>query len=240
VVRPGHDRLVFALVVKGEQATLQVRQKDSQQVVAQSPAFPCALPRDTTTELMFAHVDDQLIAWRDGEELQRFVTDEFAVRDGCVLPTVTKQTPNGDPYVGLPSPADAPDKLSLPLNQKVTPQLAAAGSGELRITDLRIDRDQHYTCRTGSRRHRGARGALLHARRQHAAVGRLARLDGDHRRRRRRRQHRAAGHARRPRGARQQAADAARQPTRPRRDADPDPRQGPDRDDRRVRRDPAA
>lgn len=144
VVRPGHDRLVFALVVKGEQATLQVRQKDSQQVVAQSPAFPCTLPRGSTTELSFAHVDDQLIAWRDGDELQRFATDEFAVRDGCVLATVAKATKEGIPYVGLPSPADAPDKLSLPLDQKVTPQLAAAGSGELRITDLRIDRDQHY------------------------------------------------------------------------------------------------
>ena len=133
VVRPSADRLVFALVVKGDKATLQVRSKDSQQIAAQSPEFACALAAGEATELSFAHVDDQLIALRNGSELLRFETGDHAVRDGCVLPLDNGRLAMKD------------GKLSLPINQKVTPQIAAKGKGTLRINDLRIDRDQHWT-----------------------------------------------------------------------------------------------
>ena len=133
VVRPSADKLTFALVVKADKATLQVRGKDSQQILAQSPEFACMLAAGEATELSFAHVDDQLIALRNGIELARLETGDQAVRDGCVLPLDNGRLVTKD------------GKLSLPINQKVTPQLAAKGKGSLRITDLRIDRDQHWT-----------------------------------------------------------------------------------------------
>lgn len=144
VVRPGHDRLVFALTVKGGKGTLQVRQKDAQQVVLESPPFDCALTAEQATTLAFAHVDDRMIAWRDGEEIARFDCDAFATRDGCVLPTSMKER-KGMRYMGLATQAADPDKLSLPINQRVTPQLAFAGKGKVVVSDLRIDRDQHWT-----------------------------------------------------------------------------------------------
>lgn len=141
VVRPGQDRLVFALVVKGDKATLQVRQKDSQQVVLESPPFDCAVPAERATTLAFAHVDDRMIAWRDGDEIARLDCDAFATRDGCVLPLVT--TARG--YQGLATLPTDPNKLSLPINQRVTPQLTFTGKGKVTVTDVRIDRDQHWT-----------------------------------------------------------------------------------------------
>jgi signal peptidase I len=127
VMRPGFDKWTFALVVKGGKGTLQVRAKDSK-VEAQSPEFPCEVAAGDTTELAFAHVDDRLLAWRDGTEIARLDTDAFACRDGCVLPF--------DAATG---------KLALPAGQKVTPQFACRGKGKVRLEQVRIDRDQHYT-----------------------------------------------------------------------------------------------
>jgi signal peptidase I len=125
VVRPGRDRLTYAFVVRGDKGRLVVRGKGTQ-VLGESPEFACELPAGAATELGFAHVDDQLIAWRDGDELQRFDTAAWPCRDGCEVggPTAT-----GD--------------------HCVVPQIVCRGRGKVRVDDLRIDRDQHYT-RAGS------------------------------------------------------------------------------------------
>jgi signal peptidase I len=130
VQRPApHGRLTFALVVANGKGQLVVR-KDTK-VEAQSEPFDFALPAGAATEVAFAHVDDQLLAWRDGELVAPpFDSSKWAVRDGCVLPL---------------RGAGADVRLETPVNQKVQPQLRAKGKGKLRIDDLRIDRDQHYT-----------------------------------------------------------------------------------------------
>ena len=123
VLRPGFDRWVYALVVRGGKGTLQLRAKESQ-MLGSSPEFALELSPGVATELSFAHVDDQLIAWRDGTELQTFDTEAWACREGC----------GPDPQQG-----------KLADNQRVTPQLLLKGHGKLVVSDLRLDRDLHYT-----------------------------------------------------------------------------------------------
>ncbi len=126
VRRPGKDKLTFALVVRAGKGRLQVRAKDTQ-VLGESSEFACDVAPDSGAELGFAHVDDQLIAWRDGAEVQRFDTAQWACREGCEL--------------GVPGAAK-PEHC-------VVPQIAMKGKGKVRLDDLRLDRDQHYT-RAGS------------------------------------------------------------------------------------------
>lgn len=126
VRRPGHDRLTYTFAIKGGKGRLQVRGKDGQPL-AESPEFAVELPARSATELAFAHVDDQLIAWRAGREVQRFDTNAWTCRDGCVLPY--------EP--GKPCVATA--------DQAVTPQFTAKGKGTLRLDDVRLWRDLHYT-----------------------------------------------------------------------------------------------
>jgi signal peptidase I len=125
VVRPNFDKWTYALVIKGGKGQLQVRAKDTK-VEAQSPEFPLVMTPGSATQIAFAHLDAQLLAWHDGDEVQRFDTKDWECRDGCVLPFT-------------------PGKLQTPANQKVTPQIVGKGKGKLRVDDLRIDRDQHYT-----------------------------------------------------------------------------------------------
>jgi signal peptidase I len=137
VVRPNLDALSYALVLKGGKGKLVVKQKGN--VAGESPEFAFELPAGTATEVAFAHVDDELIAWRDGDELQRFDSAKWACRDGCVLPfTWSGEGDNKSP------------RLQLPPGQKVTPQISAKGKGKLRIDGLHIDRDQHYTRSTAT------------------------------------------------------------------------------------------
>ncbi|MCB9877828.1 MAG: signal peptidase I [Planctomycetes bacterium] len=124
VSRPGNPKLTFAFVVRGDKATLEVR--DDKQTLGKSDEFACALAAGTPTGLMFAHVDDMLIAWRDGDELQRFDAAAWAIRDGCVLP-------------------QKDGRLEFPINQRVVPQFSARGKGNVTLQELRLDRDQHYT-----------------------------------------------------------------------------------------------
>lgn len=129
VMRPNFDKWTYALVIKGGKGQLQVRAKDTN-VLGTSPEFDLALAPATATEIAFAHVDAELVAWRDGVEVKRFDCAQWECRDGCVLPFTSS------PLGG---------KLEKPANQKVTPQIAAKGKGKLRLDGLRIDRDQHYT-----------------------------------------------------------------------------------------------
>jgi signal peptidase I len=129
VARPNEDALGYALAWRAGKATLVVRKKGN--IAGQSPEFALELPAGTATELGFAHIDDELVAWRNGDELARFPSSQWSCRDGCMLPFV---------------PGMGPGKgLELPANQKVTPLIIAKGKGPLRLDDLRIDRDQHYT-----------------------------------------------------------------------------------------------
>jgi signal peptidase I len=136
VARPGFDTLVFELVLaKGVGRLIVAKQSDGKALVG-SPEFDCALAPGTATEIAFAHIDDELVAWRDGRELARVECGEYTCREGCVLPFT----------LGGPG---QPSKLGKPDNQRVTPQIAAKGKGKLRIENLRIDRDQHYVRGTG-------------------------------------------------------------------------------------------
>lgn len=125
VSRPGLDKLTFGLVVRGGKGTLEVSSNGN--VAAKSPEFDVALPAGTATPLCFAHVDDEMIAWVDGSIVQRFDCSAWDCREGCV----------GDPGTGF---ADG---------QRVTPQITAKGDGKLRLDDVVLARDLHYT-RSGS------------------------------------------------------------------------------------------
>ncbi|HEX6810114.1 MAG TPA: signal peptidase I [Planctomycetota bacterium] len=122
VLRPGFDKLVYALVCSSGKGTLQVRANDKP--VGSSPEFAVQIDAGVATELSFAHVDDQLLAWQDGTELATFPTDAWHCREGC---------------------GPDPQKGSLAENQRVTPQLLFKGQGKLRVSDLSLDRDLHYT-----------------------------------------------------------------------------------------------
>jgi signal peptidase I len=122
VVRPGRDKLTYALVVRGGKGRLLVRGKETQ-VLGESPEFALELAAGEGTEVGFAHVDDQLIAWRNGTELQRFAAAEWACRDGC-------EVRGGAAVLG---------------SHSVTPQVLLKGRGKVRLAELRLDRDQHYT-----------------------------------------------------------------------------------------------
>lgn len=124
VLRPNLPKWTYALLARGGKAHLLVRENDGK-VLGESPEFAFELPAGSAVTVAFAHVDDQLIAWRDGTEVQRFDTAAWACRDGCVLP-----------FTG---------KFELPANQRVVPMFSMKGKGKLRLDEVRIDRDQHYT-----------------------------------------------------------------------------------------------
>lgn len=120
VRRPGQPTLTFALVVEGGRGRLLVRRND--EIVAQgSDTFVCEFEPGVATRVGFAHVDDQLIAYRDGAEDKRFDVSGFAIREGCELPS---------------GPTE---------DHGVVPQLRLSGQGKVHIEGLRIWRDLHYT-----------------------------------------------------------------------------------------------
>jgi signal peptidase I len=125
VRRPGQDKLIYALAAKGGKARLVVRQKEAQ--VGASDEFALELPARTAVTLAFAHVDDQLVAWRDGVEIARFDSAAWTCRDGCKLPV-----DGSKPGVATTDHA-------------VVPQIVAKGKGKLRVDDLQLCRDLHYT-----------------------------------------------------------------------------------------------
>lgn len=127
VLRPGLDKWTYALVAAGGKAKVQVRARDKQELGG-SPEFPLELAAGVATELAFAHVDDQLIAWQDGVELVRFDSAEWACRDGCIVPFEVHK-----------------GGLQFSPGQKVIPQFVCRGKGKVRLDDVHIDRDLHYT-----------------------------------------------------------------------------------------------
>lgn len=132
VRRPGVDKVVFAFSIVGGKGRLLVR-GPSGAPLAQSPEFPVELPSGTATEVAFAHVDDQLIAWVRGREVQRMDGSAGAVRDGCEIAFETNA--EGQIVKQVKATAD----------HAVTPQFVCKGKGTLRLDGLQLWRDLHYT-----------------------------------------------------------------------------------------------
>ena len=128
VVRPEHEKYTYAFAVRGGKGVLEVRGADKSIVLGKSNEFDVALTPGTPTQLSFAHVDEQLIAWQDGTELQRFESAQWSCREGCAIP--------------FSNPFTAPS------DRKVSPQFRCTGGGKVTLTEVRIDRDQHYTRET--------------------------------------------------------------------------------------------
>ena len=120
VVRTGFDKLVYAFVIEGGKGRLEVRGPGDKELGG-SESFDVALAAGDTSRLTFAHVDEQLIAWRDGSELMRWDSSEWSCREGCVIED------------SQPNPG-----------QRVIPQFAVQGKGKVTLSDVRVDRDQHY------------------------------------------------------------------------------------------------
>lgn len=121
VLRQGRESWVYAFTVADGKGRLAVRVKDKQ-TLAESPEFACELGTGEAVPLAFARVDDVLIAYRDGDELQRFPVADFAIRDGCDLEGSDAAT----------------------ATRAVVPQIVLRGKGTAQLADLRLDRDQHY------------------------------------------------------------------------------------------------
>jgi hypothetical protein len=109
--------------VQGGKAKL-VSQRGNEPAI-ESPSFVFELPPGVATEVGFAHLDDELIAWRDGDVAQRFDVSSHDCRDGCEITGGTSAT--GD--------------------HASAPQLRLKGAGKVHIEGLTIDRDLHYTKR---------------------------------------------------------------------------------------------
>jgi len=126
VWRPAQPRLRFSLELEGGSARLAVRSDGA--IAAAGPAIAWPWPAAGDCELGFAHLDDELIAWRDGVELTRFDVAPFACREGCELPDPCGMGP------AMPLPG-----------QRAEVGLELAGAGEVALRELRIWRDQHWT-----------------------------------------------------------------------------------------------
>lgn len=126
VHRPEHATLRFACEHDEHGITLVVRRGD--EVVAANRSRPMPWPQQQPVTIEFAHVDEELIAWRDGVEVARLGTSSCDVRSGCELPDPCGMGP------AMPRP-DHCAEVSLTL----------FGDGDASLHDLRIWRDQHWT-----------------------------------------------------------------------------------------------
>ncbi|MHC4516438.1 MAG: signal peptidase I [Planctomycetota bacterium] len=111
-------RLAFRLVIADSKARLQVvktkKARIPEQVLTSSEEFAFELPAGESTPIAFAHVDDELIVWRDGDIVQRFGCDKHRILDDL------------KPH-------------------QVRARLAVAGGGRVTLTNVKIERDLHYT-----------------------------------------------------------------------------------------------
>lgn len=117
VVRPAHLAFKFSLRIdeKGQGHLLVHQSTDRDPALAGEP-FDFQLTAGEETVIAFAHHDDQLTCWRDGDIVASLDTSGFRILEGLELPTA-----------------------------KVTPEIEIWGGGETRVSDLRIERDLHYT-----------------------------------------------------------------------------------------------
>jgi signal peptidase I len=77
------SRLAFRMVVANGKARLQVvrpqKGRIPEELLVTSEDFPCELPAGESTPIAFAHVDDELIAWRDGDIIQRLACEKHRI-----------------------------------------------------------------------------------------------------------------------------------------------------------------
>lgn len=123
IVQAGKKERRLALEVREGRGRLVVRVGGKEDET--SGEFDFAIPANATTEVGFAHVDDRLVAWRNGRRLA-----ELDVSAHKVWTRLQQGYSNGGTtgrFLG------------------VTASLEFRGPENARISDLRIDRDLHYT-----------------------------------------------------------------------------------------------
>ena len=98
-------------------ATVQGRE------IAATQPFDLPIDPGTATRVALAHVDDELIAWRDGREVARLECDADALR---TLARLTRGTA-GEKTTG-----------------SVAATIMVGGGGRVRVDDLTLHRDHHY------------------------------------------------------------------------------------------------
>jgi signal peptidase I len=131
VRRPDQKPMTFSMLVRGGQCQLVARSEDGRPP-AESATKVCELPAGVATTVAFAHVDDELIAWRNGDEFLRVDVSAFDCRSGCELP---------------------PRAEGANADHCAVPQLRLKGQGKVQVDGLRICRDLHYTKRGDSFKH---------------------------------------------------------------------------------------
>jgi len=128
---PEQRTMTFAMLIRGGKCQLVARSEDGRPP-AESATKVCELPAGVGTTVAFAHVDDELIAWRNGDEFLRLDVAAFDCRSGCELP--------------LRAEGATPEQCAVP-------QLRLKGQGKVQVDDLRICRDLHYTKRGDNFKH---------------------------------------------------------------------------------------
>jgi len=108
----GHDPRHYRFSVKSGVGRLVILTGDTE--AAASEPFEFALPAGETTAVGFAHVDDRLLAWHDGDQAGELEVGDL--RELAVL---------------------SPGQVQLGMRTD--------GGGELRMSNIRVDRDLHYT-----------------------------------------------------------------------------------------------
>jgi signal peptidase I len=117
VYRTARETIQFSLQLRDGQGQLLVRRGDRERdPVLSGELIPFELLEGEETEVAFAHLDDELIAWREGEEVARLDTSDHRILDGLEVPSAS-----------------------------VTSRIQIKGGGETRLSDLRLERDLHYT-----------------------------------------------------------------------------------------------
>ncbi len=129
VTRPGLPRRRFALELEPTALRVLVAEGADAAIVAASPRMPLHRAAAGAMAIAFEHLDDELIASVDGGNALRLDIGAFACRDGGTLPDPCGAGP------AMPTP-----------EQQVLLTLEFEGDGALGIDDLRIWRDQHWSC----------------------------------------------------------------------------------------------
>lgn len=114
----GGRTLAFRVEITDGKGRIRVTVNGDEQ--AASAPFDAPLPAGVATRVVFAHVDDECIAWVDGTEMAKLDCARFKTIQ-ALEPSISSR----DGTVAL--------------------SISAVGGAELQIEDLRLDRDIHYT-----------------------------------------------------------------------------------------------
>jgi signal peptidase I len=118
--------VTFALEVANGQGRLKAVRTTMPAKTVQSELFPFEIAAGATTSIRFEHLDDRLIAYRDGDLIQDLDTDD--------IPIVADITTN----------AEIAKETEAVLG-KVVPRITVVGKGSSKFGEVTIERDLHYT-----------------------------------------------------------------------------------------------